>query len=150
MRISDWSSDVCSSDLLAIERIVNLPRRGIGNATLQAVHMLARAQRISFCEAARRVVETDELRPQARKALAGFLVDLDRWRAASGGLPPVELTETVMDESGYTAMWRQDRSAEAPGRLENLKEFVRAIGDFETLQGFLEQDRQSTRLNSRH
>src|SRR3546814_4521577 len=60
-------------DDLAIERIVNLPRRGIGNATLQAVHMLARAQRISFCEAARRVVETDELRPQARKALAGFL-----------------------------------------------------------------------------
>src|SRR3546814_18520246 len=100
--------------------------------------MLARAQRISFCEAARRVVETDELRPQARKALAGFLVDLDRWRAASGGLPPVELTETVLDESGYTAMWKQDRSAEAPGRLENLKEFVRAIGDFETLQGFLE------------
>src|SRR3546814_2234351 len=108
--------------------------------------MLARAQRISFCEAARRVVETDELRPQARKALAGFLVDLDRWRPASGGLPPVALTETVLDEFAYTAMWKQDRSAEAPGRLENLKEFVRAIGDSETHQGFLEHVALVTKL----
>ncbi|MFN4089064.1 MAG: ATP-dependent helicase [Alphaproteobacteria bacterium] len=125
-------------DDLAVERIINLPRRGIGNATLQAVHMLARAQRISFCEAARRVVETDELRPQARRALSAFLLDLDRWRVASGGLPPVELTETVLDESGYTQMWKQDRSPEAPGRLENLKELARAIGGFETLAAFLE------------
>ena len=127
-----------TADGLALERIINLPRRGIGNTTLQSMHALARAQRISLYEAAHRLVESDELRAQARKALSGFLLDLDRWRAVAQGLPPVELAETVLDESGYTLMWKQDRSAEAPGRLENLKEFVRAIGEFDTLQGFLE------------
>jgi len=125
-------------DDLAIERIVNTPRRGIGNATVQAVHKLARADRVSFITAARRLVETDELRPQARKALSRLLEDLSRWRVLSDAVGHVELVETVLDESGYTAMWQADKSPEAPGRLENLKELVRALEDFENLQGFLE------------
>jgi DNA helicase-2/ATP-dependent DNA helicase PcrA len=127
-----------SADDLAFERIVNLPRRGIGDTSLQALHRLGRQQSISLVESARRLVETDELRPAARRALTGFLGDLDRWRGFAETLSHVELTERVLDESGYTAMWQADRSPDAPGRLENLKELVVAMAEFENLGGFLE------------
>ncbi len=125
-------------DDLAFERIVNLPRRGIGGATLQALHRLARAQAIGLSEAARRLAETDEIKPQARNALRRFNRDLERWRGAARELDQVELAQTVLDESGYTGMWRDDRSPDAPGRLENLKELVAALAEFENLGGFLE------------
>jgi DNA helicase-2/ATP-dependent DNA helicase PcrA len=125
-------------DDLAFERIVNTPRRGIGNSTLQAVHRLARAEGTALTTAARRLGGTDELKPKARGALAALLADFERWRAMAQAIGHVELAETVLDESGYTAMWQADKSAEAPGRLENLKEMVRALEEFESLEGFLE------------
>jgi DNA helicase-2/ATP-dependent DNA helicase PcrA len=125
-------------DDLAFERVVNTPRRGIGEATLRSVHALARSQGISVCEAAARIVETDELKPTARRALGGLVKDFERWRAVSGSMDHAELTEMVLDESGYTAMWQADKSPEAPGRLENLKELVTAMEEFESLAGFLE------------
>src|SRR5208282_1958662 len=125
-------------DDLAFERIVNTPRRGIGASTLQAIHRLARAEGGSLTAAARRLVETDELKPRARSALAGLMADFERWRAMAQALGHVELAETVLDESGYTAMWQSDKSADAPGRLENLKELVRALEEFESLEGFLD------------
>jgi len=126
------------ADDLAFERIVNLPRRGIGDTSLQALHRLARPAGISLVEAGRRIIETDELRPAARRALGGFLGDLDRWRGFAETLSHVELAERMLDESGYTGMWQADRSPDAPGRLENLKELVVAMAEFETLGGFLE------------
>ncbi|MGD9741310.1 MAG: ATP-dependent helicase [Dongiaceae bacterium] len=126
------------ADDLAFERIVNLPRRGIGDTSLQALHRLARPLGISLVEAGRRMIETDELRPAARRALGGFLGDLDRWRGFAETLSHVELAERMLDESGYTGMWQADRSPDAPGRLENLKELVVAMAEFETLGGFLE------------
>ncbi|MEE8333509.1 MAG: UvrD-helicase domain-containing protein, partial [Alphaproteobacteria bacterium] len=125
-------------DGLAFERIVNTPRRGIGAATLQAVHHVSRAQSVSLCEAARRLIETDELRPQARKSLGNLLGDFDRWRGLAETMDHAELAETVLDESGYTEMWQRDKSPEAPGRLENLKELISALEEFENLAGFLE------------
>jgi len=125
-------------DGLAFERIVNTPRRGIGTATMQTVHHLSRGADISMIEAARRLVETDELRPQTRRALTNLLGDFDRWRAMAADTDHVELAETVLDESGYTEMWQKDKSPEAPGRLENLKELISALEEFDTLGGFLE------------
>lgn len=125
-------------DDLAFERIVNTPKRGLGEVALQAVHRLARATGTSLFVAAHRLVGSDELKPAARKSLTALVADFDRWRAMRDGMPPDELTETVLDESGYTDMWRQDKSAEAPGRLENLKELVIAIQEFDSLAGFLE------------
>jgi DNA helicase II / ATP-dependent DNA helicase PcrA len=125
-------------DDLAFERIVNVPRRGIGEATLRSVHALARAQGVSICEAAARIVETDELKPAARRALGTLVKDFERWRAVSGAMDHAELTEMVLDESGYTGMWQADKSVEAPGRLENLKELVSAMEEFDSLAGFLE------------
>jgi DNA helicase-2/ATP-dependent DNA helicase PcrA len=125
-------------DDLAFERIVNVPRRGIGDATLQSVHRLARASKIPLTAAARSLVETDELKPQARNALRRLLDDFTRWSAQLDTAHHAELAQTILDESGYTGMWQADKSAEAPGRLENLKELISAIEEFETLQGFLE------------
>jgi DNA helicase-2/ATP-dependent DNA helicase PcrA len=126
------------ADDLAFERIVNVPKRGLGDATVQMLHDHARKRRIPLSEAARAVVETDELKPKARGALRDLIVSFDRWRAQSEVTAHTELAEIVLDESGYTEMWQKDRSADAAGRLENLKELVRSMEEFENLQGFLE------------
>jgi DNA helicase-2/ATP-dependent DNA helicase PcrA len=123
---------------LAFERIVNKPKRGLGEATLRLIHGAARAAQVPLFEAARRLAETDELRPAARRALGGLVADFERWRGLLAHMPHPELAELVLDESGYTAMWMNDKSADAPGRLENLRELVNAMADFETLAGFLE------------
>jgi DNA helicase-2/ATP-dependent DNA helicase PcrA len=127
-----------ADDALAFERIVNTPRRGIGDSTVRRLHDLARAQTISLPEAARRIVETDELKPAARRALAGLMQDLARWRSLAESTDHSELAKIVLDESGYTGMWQKDKSIEAQGRLENLDELTRAMEEFENLGGFLE------------
>ncbi len=124
-------------DGLAFERIINVPKRGIGNTTVQAIHILAREQGISLSRAARYYAETAE-KGAARVPLRKFFLDMDRWRSLLDQEPHVEVAKIVLDESGYTAMWREDKSADAPGRLENLKELVRALQEFEYIQGFLE------------
>jgi len=126
------------ADDLAFERIINTPRRGVGTTTLQALHHLARAERIGLGEAAARLVGTDELKPAARRALGDFLIALSRWRGLEQNLPHPELAGVVLDESGYTQMWQADKSPDAPGRLENLKELVAAMAEFDSLAGFLD------------
>ena len=126
------------ADDLAFERIVNVPKRGLGDATVQLLHDHARKRRVPLTEAARAIVETDELKPKPRGALRGVLEAFDRWRKQRDALPHNELAEIILDESGYTEMWQKDRSADAAGRLENLKELVRSMEEFENLQGFLE------------
>jgi DNA helicase-2/ATP-dependent DNA helicase PcrA len=126
------------ADDLAFERIVNTPRRGIGDVTLQSLHALSRAERISLLEAGARLVETDELKAGARRALRDFLMALARWRGMAETMLHTELAAQVLDESGYTDMWKADKSPEAPGRLENLKELVTGMAEFDTLAGFLE------------
>jgi DNA helicase-2/ATP-dependent DNA helicase PcrA len=126
------------ADDLAFERIVNVPKRGLGDAAVQMLHDHARKQRIPLMDAARAIVGTDEMKPKPRSALRGLLECFDRWRTQKDALPHNELAEIVLDESGYTEMWQKDRSADAAGRLENLKELVRSMEEFENLQGFLE------------
>jgi len=126
------------ADDLAFERIVNVPKRGLGDATIQLLHDHARARNIPLLEAAREMVATEELKPKPRQSLRDVVAMFDRWRAQRDAIPHTELAEIVLDESGYTEMWQKDRSAEAAGRLENLKELVRSMQDFENLSGFLE------------
>ena len=125
-------------DDLAFERIVNLPRRGIGDVAMQTLHHLARAENLSLTAAAARLVETDELKLRSRTPLAGLLEQFALWRDQAREMLHFELAEQVLDGSGLTAMWQEDKSPDAPGRLENLKELVTAIEEFETLPGFLE------------
>ncbi|MBF0375201.1 MAG: UvrD-helicase domain-containing protein [Alphaproteobacteria bacterium] len=126
------------ADSLAFERIVNTPKRGLGDATMQALHALSRAERVPLLEAARRIVASEELKPKARQTLTALIGDFDRWGAMLGGMPHSELIQTVLDESGYTAMWQAEKTPDARGRLDNLKEFVRALEEYDSLQSFLE------------
>ncbi|MGA0605051.1 UvrD-helicase domain-containing protein [Phenylobacterium sp. VNQ135] len=125
-------------DDLAFERIVNTPKRGIGDTTVQKLLQAARINGVSASRAARQVVLTDELAAKTRTALANFLRDLDRWRSQIQQTPHYRLMETVLEESGYTDALRLDRSPQAQGRLENLKELINAMSQFDTLEAFLE------------
>lgn len=127
-----------NGDDLAFERIVNLPKRGIGDATVKILHDVARAQSISMMSATRELVETEDLKPRQRTTLKALIAQFDDWASRSRTLPHHELAEAVLDESGYTAMWQNDKSADAPGRLENLKELVNYMSEFDSLSGFLE------------
>ncbi len=126
------------ADDLAFERIVNTPKRGLGDTTIRNLHDYARARDIPMLAAAADIIETDELKPKARKALFDVVTDFRRWQSLLETMPHTELAEQILDESGYTAMWQADKSAEAPGRLENLKELIRSMEAFESMRGFLE------------
>ncbi len=126
------------ADDLAFERIVNTPKRGLGDATIQLLHEYSRRERMPLMEAARFLVESEELKAKPRGALRALIGDFDRWRTLIDAKPQHELAELVLDESGYTEMWRQDKTPEAAGRLDNLKELVRAMEAFPNLASFLE------------
>jgi len=126
------------ADDLAFERIFNLPKRGLGDAALQSVHLLSRHQGVSLFEAARRISQTDELTPKARSTLARLVQDFDRWRGLVPNMDHAELAATILDECGYTAMWQKEKTPDAQGRLENLKELVAALEEYESLATFLE------------
>jgi DNA helicase II / ATP-dependent DNA helicase PcrA len=126
------------ADDLAFERIVNVPKRGLGDATVQMLHDHARKRRVPLTEAASAMIATDEFKPKPRGSLRALLESIDRWRKQRDALPHTELAEIILDESGYTEMWQKDRSADAAGRLENLKELIRSMEEFENLAGFLE------------
>ena len=126
------------ADDLAFERIINTPKRGLGTASIQALHMQARASDKPLLAAAIDLSQSDELRPAARNALGEFCQNIRRWRESVGSIHHTDLAKMVLDESGYTGMWMADKSPEAEGRLENLTELVNAMQDFDSLQGFLE------------
>ena len=124
---------------LKFERIVNVPKRGLGDTTLRRIHELARARGgVPLYQAAREIVETEELPGRARKSLADLIAAFERWRRAVEGMKHTELAELILDECGYTQMWQQDKSPQAQSRLENLKELIRFMHEFDTLQAFLE------------
>jgi len=125
-------------DSLAFERIVNVPRRGLGNVAMQTLHQYSRFQNVSLFESAVTLIETDEIKNAAKRGLQAVLQDFGRWQQQKATLTPAELAQVVLDESGYTNMLQQDKSIEAPGRLENLKEFINALKEYESLDTFLE------------
>jgi DNA helicase II / ATP-dependent DNA helicase PcrA len=125
-------------DDLAFERIINTPRRGIGDTSVQKLIAAARHHGVSASLAARGLVGTDELPARTRTALATFIRDLDRWRTLAGVVGHAQLTETILEESGYTDMLRADKGPQSASKLDNLKELVNAMGQFDTLGAYLE------------
>ena len=126
------------ADTLAFERIVNTPKRGIGDSTLKTLYDVSRAQNLPLLAATRTLLETEELKPRLRSILRAFVAQIDNWTERSRSIPHHELAQQVLDEAGYTEMWQNDKAPDSPGRLENLKELVRSMEGFNTLQGFLE------------
>ncbi len=149
---------VSPDDDLAFERVANTPKRGLGEKGMQEIQRFARAEGVSLIEAVRGMLAQGKLTGKAGGQMRAFLAGVDRWHAGTlmvpqstdavvegaGDVPMapreshIRLAETILDESGYTAMWQADKTPEAPGRLENLKELVKALEGFDSLQGFLE------------
>jgi DNA helicase-2/ATP-dependent DNA helicase PcrA len=126
------------ADDLAFERIINTPKRGIGDTTVQTLYSFARAKAISLHEAVTQLVDTDELRPAVRATLKNLLADFARWRGLLEVAAHTEVAAQILEESGYIAMWQGDKAPDAPGRVENLRELVSGMAEYETLPAFLE------------
>jgi ATP-dependent DNA helicase UvrD/PcrA len=130
---------VSPEDDLAFERIVNTPKRGLGDKAQQKIQMAARRNGVSLVEGARLLLAAKELGGKGAVELGKLVEGIDRWHAlVRTGENHIELAEQILEESGYTEHWQNDKTPEAPGRLENLKELVKALETFENLQGFLE------------
>ncbi len=126
------------SNDLKFERIINVPKRGLGDTSVERIHVLARARGVPLFRAAREIIETEELAGKARKSLSDLVHSFERWRGLIDAMKHTELAELILDELGYTGHWQADKSPQAQSRLENLKELVRFMHEFETLEGFLE------------
>lgn len=129
---------VQQDDDLAFERIINVPKRGLGDGSLQPIRDVARAKGISLLSAVRLLIETQDLKPKPRETLRTFVKNIDRWRLLMQESSHTELVQLMLEESGYIAMWKEDKTPEAAGRLENIKEFAGALNEFESLESFLE------------
>lgn len=129
---------VSPDDSLAFERIINTPKRGIGESTLQTLHKYARNQGVSLARSCCTLFDTDELKGKVKSTLQTLLETFEGWRALKDHLSPSDLMKKVLEESGYFAMWKADKSPEAAGRIDNLKELIRAIAEYDQLDIFLE------------
>jgi len=126
------------ADDLALERIINVPKRGLGEAALRLMHDTARARGTTLLQAARDLIGTEEMKPKPRAALRNLVESFERWQGLIDRTPHTELAELILEESGYVDMWKNDRTPEAPGRLENLKELITNMESYESLRAFLE------------
>lgn len=126
------------ADDLALERIVNVPKRGIGDATVQTLYAYGRSHGINLHDSVMDLTQTDELRPKVKTTLMKLLDDFARWRSLVETMNHAELAAQILDESGYMQMWKEDKTPEAPGRLENLKELISGMQEYESLAEFLE------------
>lgn len=125
-------------DDLAFERVINTPKRGIGAKTIADLQNASRKLQRGLLLTVEYLVQTDELKPSVRTTLQKFVADIIRWREAASKNSVRDFAEMVLEESGYVDMWRQDKSIEAGGRIENLKELINAMSSFDTLAGFLD------------
>ena len=126
------------ADDLALERIINTPKPGLGDATIQTLYAYGRAKNIHLNAAIMDLTQTDELKPKVKGTLMKLVDDFNRWRSLIDTMNHAELAALVLDESGYMQMWKADKSPEAPGRLENLKELISGMQNYESLAQFLE------------
>ncbi|MDQ2089284.1 ATP-dependent helicase [Marimonas arenosa] len=131
---------VSPEDDLAFERVVNTPKRGLGDVAQKKIQTMARSNGVSLVDGARLLLDAKGLGGKGAAELQRFVDNLARWSRMVGSpeLSHIELAEIILDESGYTEMWQNDKNPDSPGRLENLKELVKALEQFENLQGFLE------------
>ncbi len=126
------------ADDLALERIINVPKRSIGDATVKKLYAYGRTHGICLNDAIMDMTQTDEFTGKTKAALMKFIDDLQRWRSLAGNMHHAELASAVLEESGYLQMWKTDNTPQAPGRIENLNELVSGMQDYESLQEFLE------------
>jgi DNA helicase-2/ATP-dependent DNA helicase PcrA len=126
------------ADDLAFERVVNQPKRGVGDTTIQKLYVAARQVNSYLTRVADMEIRGEHIKGPAKTGLRRFLLDMERWRAQAPDTEHPRLLEIILEESGYTDMLQADKSPQAQSRLDNLKELVRAMGQFGSLNDFLE------------
>ena len=126
------------NDDLALERIINVPKRGLGTSTTSLIHSYAKKNNISFFSASQELLLTDELRPNVKRTLQNLINQFIDWNNHNKEISHTDLALKVLEESGYIGHWQNENSIEGEGRLENLKELINAMSGFDNLSGFLE------------
>ena len=126
------------NDDLALERIINVPKRGLGTSTTSLIHSYAKKNNISFFSASQELLLTDELRPNVKRTLHNLINQFIDWNNHNKEISHTDLALKVLEESGYIGHWQNENSIEGEGRLENLKELINAMSGFDNLSGFLE------------
>lgn len=124
-------------DDLAFERIINVPKKGIGEKTIRSIEVFRREKDLSLIQATKELVKINYFSNKINNNLSNFIKLVEKWRNQKT-LNASELAETILDESGYTEMWQNDKSVEAESRLDNLKELINAISEFDTIRSFIE------------
>ncbi len=126
------------NDDLALERIINIPKRGLGTNTTSMIHSYAKKNNISFFSASQELLMTDELRPNVKRTLLNLINQFLDWNNQNKEIAHTDLALKVLEESGYIAHWQNEKTIDGEGRLENLKELINAMSGFDNLSGFLE------------
>ena len=134
-------------DDLAFERIINMPRRGLGETTIKQLHDFSSKNKICLEDSAHKLLQLNQFKPKTRSVIKHFLELISKWRSDLKKKKHYDLLKIVLDESGYSAMLKNKKDLENENRIENLKELLRAMHDYENLQGFLEHVALATSID---
>jgi len=135
------------NDDLAFERIINVPKRSIGDSTVKQLHDWGRKNKKSLEDSAFELMQLNKIKPKTKLGLVKILGMFNKWRSDLKKKKHYELMEIILDESGYSKMLKDKKDLESEGRLENLKELIRGMHDFDNLQGFLEHVALATSID---
>ena len=127
-----------TNDDLSFERIVNKPKRSIGDSSLKKIHDYARIKDLSLFDASQEILKENILKPKTVQNLKNFLIHIHSWKANAKKIDHITLLENVLDESGYAMMLKNERTPEADDKLENLKELKASMKGYSSLDEFLE------------
>ena len=134
-------------DDLAFERILNTPKRGLGEATVKNLYEFSSINKVCLEDAARKLLEQNKFKPKIKVTIKHLLDLINKWRLDLKKIKHYDLLKTILDESGYSAMLKNKKDLENENRLENLKELLRAMHDYDNLQGFLEHVALATSID---
>ena len=134
-------------DDLAFERIINTPKRGLGDATIKQLHSYSSKNKSCLEDSARKLLQLNEFKPKVRVVINHLLELISKWRSDLKTKKHYDLLKIILDESGYSAMLKNKKDLENENKIENLKELLRAMHDYDNLQGFLEHVALATSID---
>tara|TARA_B100001063_G_scaffold58124_1_gene52370 strand:- start:33764 stop:35992 length:2229 start_codon:yes stop_codon:yes gene_type:complete len=138
-----------SNDDLSFERIINTPKRAIGDSSVKKIYEFARKKELSLLDASQEILKENILKPKTVQNLKTFIVNIISWKQKSESIDHVSLLETVLDESGYSSMLRNEKTPEADSKLENLKELKSSMKSYSSLNEFLENISLQTAIDEK-
>ena len=138
-----------SNDDISFERIINTPKRSIGNNSVKKIHQYAKQKGLCLLDASQEILKENILKPKTVKNLKTFITNMISWKKNSKTFDHIALLETVLDESGYTSMLKTEKTPEADAKLENLKELKSSMKSYTSLDDFLENISLQTAIDEK-